>query len=90
MQLFQTIESKLVVITKSDNPSGFKSNQELQNVSIFLFLLEHHNMTCTIPYKPMQCKKNKNDKSYEIQWGSITTKPCKARNKRKDKSHEIQ
>jgi hypothetical protein len=57
MQLFQTIERKLVVITKSYNPSGFKSNQELQNVSIFLFWLEHCNMTCTIPYQTMQHKK---------------------------------
>jgi hypothetical protein len=78
MQLFQTIESKLVVITKSCNPSEFKSNQELQNVSIFLFLLEHHDITCTILYKTMQCKNN-DDKSHEIHRGSITTKPCKAK-----------
>lgn len=58
MQLFQTIESKLVVITKSYNPSGFKSNQELLNVSIFLLLLEHH-ITWLAQFLTKPCKTKK-------------------------------
>jgi hypothetical protein len=87
MQLFQTIESKLVVITKSDNHSGFKSNQELQNVSIFLFGLEHCNMTCTIPYKTMQCKKIK----WQVPWNSMGEYNYKTmQDTKKDKFHEIE